>query len=121
MPPESRLRPAARHRRRRATGCRCAARREPRRSAQGRRRRGGRGATLNLGKRGVKGTVSLPGTGLSYQHRFEQSGSAGSRVACKRLKSSQSLYVWREINVLDHHKLALVAVSGKMLEEEVFE
>jgi Protein of unknown function (DUF4236)/Bacterial SH3 domain len=32
---------------------------------------GGRGATLNLGKKGVMGTVSLPGTGLSYQHRFK--------------------------------------------------
>jgi hypothetical protein len=31
---------------------------------------GQRGATVNLGKRGVTGTVSIPGTGLSYQHRF---------------------------------------------------
>ena len=31
---------------------------------------GRRGATVNLGKRGVTGTVSIPGTGLSYQHRF---------------------------------------------------
>ena len=31
---------------------------------------GRRGATVNLGKRGVNGTVSIPGTGLSYQHRF---------------------------------------------------
>jgi hypothetical protein len=41
--------------------------------------------------------------------------SAGSRVACKRLKSSQSLYVWREINVLDHHKLALALTPVKLL------
>ena len=33
---------------------------------------GGRGATMNFGKRGVTGTVSLPGTGLSYQHRFSK-------------------------------------------------
>jgi Protein of unknown function (DUF4236)/Bacterial SH3 domain len=32
---------------------------------------GGRGATLNLGKRGVTSTVSLPGTGLSYQHLYK--------------------------------------------------
>lgn len=32
---------------------------------------GGHGATLNLGKRGVTSTVSLPGTGLSYQHRYK--------------------------------------------------
>ena len=31
---------------------------------------GRRGATINVGNRGVKGTVSIPGTGLSYQHRF---------------------------------------------------
>jgi len=27
---------------------------------------GGRGATVNLGRRGIRGTVGLPGTGLSY-------------------------------------------------------
>ena len=31
---------------------------------------GGHGATLNVGKRGVTTTVSVPGTGLSYQHRY---------------------------------------------------
>jgi len=31
---------------------------------------GRKGATLNFGKRGTTGTVSVPGTGLSYQHRF---------------------------------------------------
>jgi uncharacterized protein YgiM (DUF1202 family) len=36
---------------------------------------GGRGATLNLGKRGVTSTVSLPGTGLSYQHRFRSAST----------------------------------------------
>ncbi len=37
---------------------------------------GGRGATLNLGRQGVTSTVSLPGTGLSYQHRFKNSPPA---------------------------------------------
>lgn len=37
---------------------------------------GGRGATLNLGSRGVTSTVSLPGTGLSYQHRFSNRAAA---------------------------------------------
>lgn len=36
---------------------------------------GGRGATLNLGKRGVTSTISLPGTGLSYQHRYKAAQS----------------------------------------------
>ena len=31
---------------------------------------GRRGTTLNFGKRGVTSTVSVPGTGVSYQHRF---------------------------------------------------
>jgi uncharacterized protein DUF4236/SH3 domain-containing protein len=38
---------------------------------------GGRGATLNVGKRGVLGTFSLPGTGLSYQHRFGRAPGPG--------------------------------------------
>jgi hypothetical protein len=33
---------------------------------------GRRGATMNFGKRGTTGTVSVPGTGLSYQHRFSK-------------------------------------------------
>ena len=33
---------------------------------------GGRGAALNLGKRGSTSTVSLQGTGLSYRHRHLQ-------------------------------------------------
>ena len=37
---------------------------------------GGRGATLNLGKRSVTGTVSVPVTGLSYQHQFKGSPPA---------------------------------------------
>jgi hypothetical protein len=41
---------------------------------------GGRGATLNLGKRGVKGTLSLPGTGLSYQHRFGRPPGPSSAI-----------------------------------------
>lgn len=40
---------------------------------------GERGATVNLGTRGVTGTVSLPGTGLSYRHRF--GGPANQSVA----------------------------------------
>lgn len=36
---------------------------------------GGRGATLNLSKRGATSTVSLPGTGLSYRHRHKSSSS----------------------------------------------
>ena len=32
---------------------------------------GGRGATLNLGKRGTTTTVSLPGTGVSYRHQHK--------------------------------------------------
>ena len=31
---------------------------------------GGRGATLNFSKRGVRGTVGLPGTGLSYSENL---------------------------------------------------
>lgn len=37
---------------------------------------GGRGATLNVGKRGTTSTFSLPGTGLSYQHRHKTPSSA---------------------------------------------
>lgn len=33
---------------------------------------GGKGATFNAGRRGSMTTFSLPGTGLSYQHRFRK-------------------------------------------------
>jgi hypothetical protein len=50
---------------------------------------GGRGATLNLGKRGVKGTLSLPGTGLSYQHRFGR--QPGSSSATQQVQSQPTV------------------------------
>ena len=31
---------------------------------------GGRGATVNVSKRGVRGTVGLPGTGMSYSEKL---------------------------------------------------
>jgi hypothetical protein len=31
---------------------------------------GGRGATLNVGRNGVKGTIGVPGTGLSYSQQL---------------------------------------------------
>jgi hypothetical protein len=39
---------------------------------------GGPGATLNFGSKGVRGTVGLPGTGLSYSHQFGKSAAKGS-------------------------------------------
>jgi hypothetical protein len=35
---------------------------------------GGRGATVNVSKKGVRDTLSVPGTGLSYQTRRVGSG-----------------------------------------------
>jgi len=34
---------------------------------------GGKGATLNVGKKGVKSTLSIPGTGLSYSEQANYS------------------------------------------------
>lgn len=36
---------------------------------------GPRGATLSVGKRGVRGTVGIPGSGLSYTHNFSAGAS----------------------------------------------
>lgn len=36
---------------------------------------GGRGATINLGKDGVRGTVNAPGTGISYS-KYARYGDA---------------------------------------------
>jgi hypothetical protein len=38
---------------------------------------GGKGATLNIGKRGTRGTVGLPGSGLSYSTLFNSSSRKG--------------------------------------------
>jgi len=38
---------------------------------------GGRGATVNLGRDGVRGTVGLPGSGLSYSERVPLRRGAG--------------------------------------------
>ncbi|MEM7588058.1 MAG: DUF4236 domain-containing protein, partial [Acidobacteriota bacterium] len=42
---------------------------------------GGRGGTLTFGTSGTTATASIPGSGLSYQHRF---GSSGSKRKARR-------------------------------------
>lgn len=37
------------------------------------------GATVNVGKRGTRGTVGLPGTGISYSEDLSTSGQANGR------------------------------------------
>ncbi len=39
---------------------------------------GGRGATVNLKDGKATGNVGIPGTGLSYRERLDNSGTAGS-------------------------------------------
>lgn len=39
---------------------------------------GRRGATVNLSERGARGTVGLPGTGLSYSQNLTSSGRRSS-------------------------------------------
>lgn len=41
---------------------------------------GGRGVTVNFSKRGVYGTVGIPGTGLSARERLDTPGSAATRL-----------------------------------------
>ena len=42
---------------------------------------GGRGATVNISKRGVYGSVGLPGTGLSFRERLDTRRPAAKRAA----------------------------------------
>jgi hypothetical protein len=76
---------------------------------------GGRGATLNLGKRGVKGTLSLPGTGLSYQHRFGR--PPGSSSATQQVQSQPTVPpaltgVGRAIRPIAYLVIAAVLFGG---------
>jgi hypothetical protein len=49
---------------------------------------------------------------------IKQSLATGERIASKRLYLSQLLYIRRKVDILDHHKLGFVAVSGKVIKEE---
>lgn len=42
---------------------------------------GGRGATVNLSRRGTRTTVGIPGTGLSYTETRSTSGGGAQRPA----------------------------------------
>jgi len=39
-----------------------------------------RGATINVGQEGTRGSVGLPGTGLSYGRRLSRGGGGGWRI-----------------------------------------
>jgi hypothetical protein len=44
---------------------------------------GGRGGTVNFSKRGVYGTVGLPGTGISWRERLDTPRSSARRAATR--------------------------------------
>lgn len=49
---------------------------------------GGRGATLNIGRKGVRGTAGIPGSGLSYSDMIQRSGR--TRAAENRRQAEQN-------------------------------
>ena len=49
---------------------------------------GGRGATVNLGKRGVRTTVGLPGSGLSYSEMRPWHRRTGGQAGLPRPRPS---------------------------------
>jgi hypothetical protein len=55
----------------------------------------------------IKLAIRLLGAG-----RIKQPFPTGQRIASKCLYLSQSLYVGREIDILDHDKLGLIAIRG---------
>ena len=50
---------------------------------------GGRGATVNVSKRGVRGTVGIPGTGMSYSEKLGGRTSR-ARIASRGLNAAGS-------------------------------
>ena len=65
---------------------------------------GGGGASLNIGRDGTRGTVGLPGTGLSYREnisRRRQRGGLGAMlvglavIALLAWIALHALFVWR--------------------------
>ena len=66
---------------------------------------GPRGATVNIGKRGVQATVGIPGTGLSYSQRL----SAGVRV-----EQDESLSYTEYMKLPAVEKAAYQAAGGRV-------
>jgi hypothetical protein len=44
---------------------------------------GGKGATINLNRKGVQGTLSAPGTGVSYRSRRRKIGTSSRPIASR--------------------------------------
>jgi hypothetical protein len=61
---------------------------------------GGRGATANVSDRGVRKTVGLPGTGMSYSTFERWSGRAASRAGASRASSGSSSGTWTVIGLV---------------------
>ena len=89
---------------------------------------GGRGASVNVGSRGVYGRLSVPGTGLSYSQRLDAGSSQPvyatqrERKAIERHQRLQSLQkelkiVNVEIN-LDSGDLIMTGSAGDLLSPE---
>lgn len=54
---------------------------------------GGRGATVTMGPQGLWSNIGIPGTGLTYRHRFGGSSEQQSTIKeQQRLKLAQRLF-----------------------------
>jgi hypothetical protein len=71
---------------------------------------GGHGATVNIGPRGVRRTLSLPGTGLSYTSQVSNSHSTHRTIPAAAQAAST---VPRRVSAEDLARLAIVPSSAR--------
>jgi hypothetical protein len=57
---------------------------------------GGHGLTTNISKKGVRETVGLPGTGISYQTKRRKIGTSAPPLARRLVTDGFELYATRD-------------------------
>jgi hypothetical protein len=55
---------------------------------------GGHGATLNIGKGGAQGTISLPGSGVSYRSKRRPIGTSHRPIAMRATPQAPRRGFW---------------------------
>lgn len=80
---------------------------------------GGKGATVNLGKKGVNATTSIPGTGLSYIHKLS-GGASSKQNVIEQVPSTEQQNIESPKTEEAHRKISFLLGVGIFMMPYIF-
>jgi hypothetical protein len=81
---------------------------------------GGKGATVNLGKKGINATASIPGTGLSYTHKLSGGINSKKSVSEPQALTTDQLNIEPKKNVEAQRKVSFLLGIGILVMPYIF-